>query len=121
MGDIKIIGEGKYAFTQASWFDPETTPVTAFSELETSSLEHVLANLAPVQKLGAWRVASAEYVASALARENGAYKFVFSAPGVHDNLGQVAIHKLSVTFYKPPSSFHQLLLDLKHLAKLILP
>lgn len=121
VGDIKITGEGKYAFNRQSFFDPDPVSLTAFTDLENSDIEHVLANLTPVNSVEGWRVASAEFDVSALAQENGAYKFALSAPGIHDNLGQVSVHAIHVTFQKPAASLDTLFADLKHFVKLLLP
>ena len=121
VGDVKITGEGKYAFSRQSFFDPDPMALTAFTDLESSTVEHVLANLAPVREVDGWRVASAEFETSTLAVENGAFKFALSAPGIHDNLGQVSVHAIKVTFQKSHVSVHENLADLKHLIKLLLP
>ena len=121
VGDVKITGEGKYAFSRQSFFDPDPLPVNAFTDFEDSTVEHVLANLAPVREVDGWRVASAEFETSTLAVENGAYKFTLSAPGIHDNLGQVSVHAIDVTFKKSSGSATDLMLELKHLIKLLLP
>lgn len=121
VGDIKITGEGKYALSEASFFDPDPVPVTAFTDVEATGVQHVLANLAPIKFVGGWRVASADYDIDSLATENGAYKFALSAPGVHDSLGQVTVHAVTVTFEKPRASPAELVSELKHLVKLLLP
>lgn len=121
VGDVKITGEGKYAFSRVSFFDPDPISLTAFTDLENSQVEHVLANLAPVRMSDGWRVASAVYVTDELAMENGAYKFALSAPGVHDDLGQVSVHAIKATFTKSPLTLDELVSELKHIAKLLLP
>jgi hypothetical protein len=121
VGDLKITGEGKYAFSRASFFDPDPLPLTAFTDLENGQIEHVLANLAPVAFSEGWRVASAQYAANELAQENGAFKFALSAPGVHEQLGQPAIHAFQVTFTRPPLSAPEFFRELKHFVKLLLP
>jgi hypothetical protein len=121
VGDVKITGEGKYAFSRQSFFDPDPLPVNAFTDLEDSAVEHVLATLAPVREVDGWRVATGEFETDTLAVENGAYKFTLSAPGIHDNLGQVSVHAINVTFKKSSASATDLMLELKHLIKLLLP
>jgi hypothetical protein len=121
VGDVKVTGEGKYAFSRQSFFDPDPVALTAFTDLESSGVEHVLANLAPVEVIDGWRVASAEFVTSTLAVENGAYKFALSAPGIHDNLGQVSVHAITVSFVKPKVSLNELASEIKHFIRLLLP
>ena len=121
VGDVKLTGEGKYAFSRQSFFDPDPSALTAFTDIESSAVEHVLANLAPVREVDGWRVASADFETSTLAVENDAYKFALSAPGIHDNLGQVSVQAVTVTFLKPAASPGELVRQLKHFIKLLLP
>jgi hypothetical protein len=121
VGDVKLTGEGKYSFSEESFFDPDPTPVTAFTDLSDTNVEYVLAQLAPVTYDNGWRIASGTYATKDLAVENGAYKFALSAPGIHDDLGRVEIHAVTVTFTKAPMTGHDFLLALKHMAKLLLP
>lgn len=120
VGDIKVTGDGKYAFSRQAFFDPDPTTLTAFTELEASELDYVLANLAPVAFVQGWREASASFSTSSLAMENGAYKFALSAPGIHDNLGQVKIHALTAHFAKS-SGTRVSWSEIRHLVKLLLP
>lgn len=121
VGDVKLTGEGKYAFSKASFFDPDPMAVTAYTDFDHSQAKFVLANLAPISFSHGWRVADATFVIDELAQENGAYKFSLSAPGVKDNLGQVSIHAVTVTFEKPPVTIRELKRELRHLIKLLLP
>jgi hypothetical protein len=121
VGDVKLTGEGKYAFSRAAFFDPDPVPVTAFTDLETSGVDHVLARLAPQVMDHGWRLAEAEFATADLAQELGAYKFALSAPGLRDNLGQPSIHAIQVTFSRPPLGAAGGLAELKHFVKLLWP
>lgn len=121
VGDIKITGEGKYAFSRASFFDPDPLALTAFTSLEDTQIEHVLAYLAPIEHIGDWRVATATFATSQLAKEHGAYKFTLSAPGIHDDLGQVSIQAVNVSFINTDQNVMALMKDVKHFLKLLLP
>ncbi|MFZ2681924.1 MAG: hypothetical protein WAZ14_02430 [Patescibacteria group bacterium] len=121
VGDLKITGEGKYAFSRASFFNPDPVPVTPYTSLDDGRIEHVLANLAPVTEENGWRVAEATFDTSTLAFENGAYKFTLSAPGAADSHEQVAVHAIKVTFSREPLTLRQLLSEFKQVIKLLLP
>lgn len=121
VGDVKMTGEGKYAFSEESFFDPDPTPVTAFTDLADTNVQYVLAQLAPVAYDNGWRIASGTFETADLAVENGAYKFALSAPGIHDDLGRVEIHGVTVTFTKAPMTAHDVVLALKHAVKVLLP
>lgn len=120
LGDIKITGEGKYALSASSFFDPDPIALTPYTPLENSQLNFVLADLSPVLESEGWRVASAEFELAELAMENGAYKFALSVPGVHEPDAQVAVHKIQVTFTRPPLTVREFVRQVRHLIKLLL-
>ncbi len=121
VGDVKITGEGKYAFSRDSWFDPDPISLTAFSDLEHGQVDYVLANLAPVTSEGDWRVATAEFDLTTLVQENGAYKFALSAPGIHAVLGDVKIHQVQVTFSRPRLTGSEAWTEIKTFVRKLLP
>jgi hypothetical protein len=120
VGDIKVTGDGKYAFSREAFFDPDPISLTAFTHLEDTPAEYVLATLAPVRYTDAWRVAGTTFQTTDLVMENGAYKFALSAPGIQDNLGQVKIHKLQVRFMKANGAGVSWS-EVKHFLRFLLP
>ncbi|MFA6017620.1 MAG: hypothetical protein WCT28_03090 [Patescibacteria group bacterium] len=104
-GDVKMIGEGKFALSRTAFFDPDPRALTATTDIDSESIEFVVANLPSISKTGdGWRTASATFALSDLVTESGAYKFALSLPGQGIDGEVVDVHKISVTFHKDPIS-----------------
>lgn len=104
-GDIKIIGEGKFALSKDLFFDPDPKPLTASTNLNDPAIQYVYASLPPVATdASGWRTATATFDLASLAKESGAYKFALSLPGLSVDHESVDIHQLTATFHKAPIS-----------------
>jgi hypothetical protein len=104
-GDVKMTGEGKFALSRDSFFDPDPRSLTAITNLEDETLAYLVADVPPVEVTGDdWRTASATFELSELVKEAGAYKFAFSLPGLVTDGELIDIRRISVTFHKEPVS-----------------
>ncbi len=104
-GDVKIVGEGKFAFSKESFFDPDPKPLTASTNLDDPAIQYIYATVSPTatDKNG-WRVATTTFNLASLVKESNAYKFALSLPGFHADLETVDVHSLTATFHKAPIS-----------------
>lgn len=106
-GDVKMTGEGKFAFSKASFFDPDPLTLTVNTDLNDASIQYVLANVPPVQMTNdGWRTASASFDLAKLEKEFGAYKFAIGLPGLAVDEESVDLHRVTVTFHKSPISLY---------------
>lgn len=106
-GDVKMTGEGKFAFSKASFFDPDPLMLTVNTDLDDASIQYVLANVPPVQTTDdGWRTASADFDLTKLEKEFGAYKFAIGLPGLAADEEPVDLHRVTVTFQKSPISLY---------------
>lgn len=104
-GDVKMTGEGKFAFTRGSFFDPDPLVFTVNSNLDDASLQYVLADVPAVQTTNdGWRTAAADFDLGKLEKEFGAYKFAIGLPGLAVDEESVDLHRVTVTFHKAPIS-----------------
>lgn len=104
-GDMKIVGEGKFAFSAQSFFDPDARSLIAVTDLADRALQYLITTLPPEEiTADGWRSASATFTLGDLVKEVGAYKFALSLPGQAIDEEAVDIHKVSVTFHKAPIS-----------------
>lgn len=104
-GDVKMTGEGKFAFSKGSFFDPDPLALTVNTNIDDQSLQYVLANVPPVQMTDeGWRTASADFDLAKLEKEFGAYKFAIGLPGLAVDEEFVDLHRITVTFKKTPIS-----------------
>lgn len=105
-GDVKIVGEGKFALSKESFFDPDPRPLTAGTNLDDPAIQYVYASVSPIATdTSGWRTATTTFNLASLVKEGGAYKLALSLPGFHADLHTVDIHSLTATFHKAPISF----------------
>lgn len=104
-GDVKMTGEGKFAFSKASFFDPDPLALTVNTDFDDAAIQYVLANVPSVQMTAeGWRTASADFDLAKLEKEFGAYKFAIGLPGLAVDEESVDLHRVTVTFQKAPIS-----------------
>lgn len=119
--DVRITGEGKYAFSRDSFFNPDPLIVNAFTDLEATNVQYVLASLPQAQEEDGWQTVTVTFDLAGAARENGAYKFALSVPGVHDPEGKIRVHEITAILSRPPRTFHQWLSEGKQFVRQLLP
>lgn len=111
-GDVKMTGEGKFALSRGSFFDPDPRSMTVSTNLEDGTLAYLVADVPPVMTTPeGWRTASAVFDLSTLVKESGAYKFALSLPGQVVDEESIDIHRIVVTFHKDPLSLRDAILE----------
>lgn len=104
-GDVKMTGEGKFAFSKGSFFDPDPLALTVNTNIDDPSLQYVMARVPSVQATDVgWRTASVDFDLAKLEKEFGAYKFAIGLPGLAVDGEFVDLHRVTVTFKKAPIS-----------------
>lgn len=107
-GDIKMIGDGKFAPSAEAFFDPDPRPFTIQTNLEDPTIRYVYANLpTPTVTDDGWRTASATFDLVDLVKEAGAYKFALSLPGFAADAKTIDVHQFTVVFHKDPISLFE--------------
>lgn len=109
-GPIRITGDGLFAFTRDSFFNPYPIKLGATTDLEARGIQAVLATYQPPHDLGeGWKRATAEIDLTTVAVEDGAIKLVFSAPQIANVDGVIDIRRIRISFHKEPMSFGDIL------------
>lgn len=107
VGDIKMTGDGKFALSSDMFFDPDPVSLTPFIDLD--DVAYIYATTAVPSTEDGWRTADATFSLASLEKENGAYKFALSLPGL-DELGTtIDVHAIELTFTKPAVSWGEAL------------
>lgn len=100
-GDVKMSGEGKFALTLSSFFDPDPRSLSVGTDLSDDAVQYLVTSLAPKQTTeSGWRAASATFDLASLAQESGAYKFAFSLPGQAVDGEAIDLHRVTIVFQK---------------------
>jgi len=101
LGDMDIQSDGYIAMSAQTFFQPDPVPLTAQIDLETSGVDYVLAEYVSPRQEGNWWVAKVTFDASILAKEQGAWKFAFSLPGINEQEGSMEVGKIKMTWMRP--------------------
>ncbi len=121
VSDFRVTGEGKYAFSRESFFNPDPLTINAFTNLDEANVQYVVALLPEVREESGWRTATVTFDLTGAALENGAYKFAISVPGVHEEGGQIRVHEITATLSRSPRTFPQWFADGRHFLRQLLP
>lgn len=111
-GELKITGEGFFTWATDPFFAPEPSGFNNFLT-DPDAFKVLVARVPQVVEEDGWRVGEATFTLSELAKENGAYKFVLSAPLVDEAGGDVSVHAIDITFKKDPITLRGFLSSVK--------
>jgi hypothetical protein len=98
-GDLEIVMEGKIAFIESQYFNPDPANITAYTDLESLDVDYVLAEYTSPRLEDDWFVSRVAFETSDLyTEEDGTWKISFSTPLVADFFTEVLVHKINTWF-----------------------
>jgi len=106
-GDVKIVGDGKFAFSAGAFFDPDPVQLNSYTDLDSLGVDYLLTTYAPPTEDGAWLYGSATYWLSEVVDENGDITFAISTPGLRELQQTIDLHAITVRFLKEPMSWDE--------------
>lgn len=118
--DVEIRGDGVFAFSEGSWFDPNAFlphELTNTSVLDAAS--YIIArDVNPPPAEGGLVHAQAVFRGGTVYRDDdGRIRFIINMPGLRESDAELEIHRLTLTLHRPPLSVHGLLDRLRHIVK----
>jgi len=98
-GDIKLTGNGLYAWDRDLYFNPYPIKLDANSDLDAQGINYVIADYQKAERDGGWYYNEAEFDLTKVPAPGGTIKFSISAPGVsrRQALPEIAEIKLDFT------------------------
>lgn len=112
VGDLKVSGAGKYAFSREAFFEPDPAKLSWNTDLDRLGVDYILANYTAPEEHDEWLVnpqnGSTEFRLADIAQEDAYAKFIVSVPGIEEG-GWIDIHKITLTFKKDPMTFWEFL------------
>lgn len=81
-GDIKITGNGLFAWSEDMYFNPYAIKLDANTDLDKQGINYVITNYSPAVRDGGWYWAEQVFDLTRVPNEYGTIKFTISAPGV---------------------------------------
>jgi hypothetical protein len=104
-GDVRIIGDGWFAFSRDAFFSPEPRRVTDQTSLDREGINGVLAPYVRPESLGdGWYRAT---ISLALDPSLDHVRLALSAPGITSRSGSVDIRRVTLTYTRPPLSWNE--------------
>jgi len=102
VGDIEIIGDGKFTFSPGAFFDPDPVTMNAYTDADVQEIDYVLTTyVSPEDWIpGQWMIRGGTFDLD-LGMQNEV-KFTVSVPGMETYQGMVDVLGVDVTFEKEP-------------------
>lgn len=101
-GDVRINGDGKFAFSENAFFDPEPISLQATTDLDARDIDYILTGYKTPQTRGVWQVAESEFLLDSIVDADNNARLIFSAPEISALGEEVWIHAINLTFEKTP-------------------
>lgn len=100
--DLNIGGDGYFAFSQESFFDPEPIKTVDLSTVtDINKIDFIIANYQPVKKDGEWYTAQAYFDPFGITIDDDILYFSLESPELNSYGGEIVIDSLEVTVKKP--------------------
>lgn len=100
--DLSISGDGYFAFSKESFFDPEPIKTIDLSQVtDLDKIDYIIANYQPVKKDGEWYVAQAYFDSTDIKVDGDKLYFSLESPELNNYGGEIVIDSLEVTVKKP--------------------
>ncbi len=115
VGDIKITGDGKFAFTGSMFFNPDAVSLNAYSDINALGIDYILTTYDQPDQSEDWSTASATFEIGSLENFDNSTKFTISTPGLIEFGAAVDIHSIAVRFLKDPMTWREILSAVRNL------
>lgn len=113
-GDLLVVTDGRVAFSPEAFFNPFPVQLDDRTDLDKLQVDYIIAKMSEPRRSDAWTVNGAEFWMPELEVESardeatgsqeGSRRFVISLPRVHEREAYVDVHKVELTFRRPPRS-----------------
>ena len=103
-GDVKITGDGKFAFSSDAFFDPDPISINSFTDIDALGVNYVLTSYESPEVHRRWLKAAGSFDVGDLNSQDGSVTFTFSVPGIQELQETVDVHAINLIFKKEPMS-----------------
>ena len=108
VGDIEIIGDGKFAFSRWAFFDPDPVTMNAYTDVDVQEIDYVLTSyVSPHNVDGGWIKARGLFDLGSGSQDD--LKLTVSVPGMLTYQGVVDVLAIDVMFEKEPLDWKEFL------------
>ncbi len=104
-GDVFVAGDGKFALSADSFFDPDPVKLGPLTDLDALGIDYIIADYqSPVQE-NDWQTSSATFDLAPLRQPDGAITFAISVPEIAELQNTVEVQAVTLRFKKAPLSW----------------
>lgn len=101
-GDVKITADGKFAFSEDAFFDPDPVSLEAQSDLDKLNVDYLITTYqSPVEQDG-WLIGEATFAIADVIGEDRSATFSISTPAIVELQGTVDVHAINLRLNKAP-------------------
>ncbi|OGL94038.1 hypothetical protein A2258_02975 [Candidatus Uhrbacteria bacterium RIFOXYA2_FULL_41_8] len=115
VGDLKISGDGKFAFAQSMFFNPDPVELNVYSDIDSLGVDYILTSYNLNNQAGDWLASLGSFDLGSLAVIDDTVKFTLSTPGLSEFGGEVDVHSITVRFLKDSMTWREILSGLRDL------
>lgn len=115
IGDIKIVGDGKFAFSRTAFFDPDPVKLNTHTDLDALGIDYLLTEYESPEVRGDWQIGSAIFAVDDIKDEENSATFTFSTPFIMQDQQAVKIHAINLKFTKDKLDARGVLHELREL------
>ncbi|MFH1315561.1 MAG: hypothetical protein ABIH67_04150 [Candidatus Uhrbacteria bacterium] len=113
-GDLIVYSDGHIAFDPNQYFNPDPVRLAWNTNLDKLGINYIIAKYtSPSSNLKGWVAKTVEFDNAWLYKDNGAWKFVLSTPGISDLQEELWISEINVAFVREPLTWSKLIQEIK--------
>lgn len=101
VGDVEVVVDGKIAFSESQYFNPDPVSLSAFSSIEDLGVDYVYATYTSPREEGEWLVGTVSFDTAGLYTDDDTWKFSFSTPGIVEKQAKLTVHQVNAIMYRP--------------------
>ncbi len=112
-GDLIVYSDGHIAFDPSHYFNPDPVRLAWNTDLDTLGINYIIAEYESPTLVNGWYSTTVEFDTSWLVKEEDAWKFVLSTPGIDDLQETVWISEINLVFVREPLTWSKLIQEIK--------
>lgn len=112
-GDLIVYSTGHMAFSPEQYFNPDPVRLSWNTDLDRLGVNYIVAKYQPPTFNDGWYYATATFDTAWLVKEDDAWKFTISVPGIDNVQGELRVSDIDLTFFREPLTWRKIIQEIK--------
>ncbi len=112
-GGIRLIGEGKFALSADSFFDPDPIKIPASDHVDSSGIDFIITSYKSPTQAGEWLTQTVEFTVEQMRNQENDATLLLSTPLVADRAQLPMVNALHLRFKKTPLTTKEVISELR--------